>query len=219
MRFGLLPCRAVIEIGLTGGIGSGKSTVGEAFVERGAVLIDADAIVREVQEPGGQVFDEIVELFGPGIVAADGRLDRAAIAAVVFNDPDQLAALNAVVHPAVIAEMGRRRARSHGTDDIVVLDIPLLVNAQGRSDRPEYESIGWIVVVDVDPEVAVTRLVEHRGFTEADARARIANQASREARLKVADRVLDNSADLAALIDQVDACWAWIEGLDHNSAR
>ena len=206
----------MIEIGLTGGIGSGKSTFAEALVARGSVLIDADRIVREVQEPGGAVFGDIVERFGPGIVAEDGYLDRAAIAAIVFNDKEALAALNAVVHPAVIAEMGRRREASHGTDDVVVLDIPLLVNAEGRSDRPEYESIRSIIVVDVDPEIAVERLIAHRGFTEADARARIAHQASREMRLAVADYVIDNSGDRDALLAQVDACWDWVGSLSHD---
>jgi dephospho-CoA kinase len=117
----------VIEIGLTGGIGSGKSTVAELLVARGAVLVDADAIVREVQQPGTPVFLAMVERFGPGIVAADGTLDRPAVAAIVFADPDQLAALNGIVHPAVTDEMTARRERLAATDATVILDIPLLV--------------------------------------------------------------------------------------------
>src|SRR5690606_3485624 len=120
----------VIEIGLTGGIGSGKSTVAALLVERGAVLIDADAIVREVQEPGTPVFAAMVERFGPGIVAPDGTLDRAAVAAIVFADREQLEALNGIVHPAVSDEMTRRREALAATDATVLLDIPLLVESK-----------------------------------------------------------------------------------------
>jgi len=196
----------VIEIGLTGGIGSGKSTVAALLVEKGAVLIDADAIVREVQEPGTPVFAAMVERFGEGIVAADGTLDRAAVAAIVFNDPDELKALNAIVHPAVADEMTRRREALAQTDATVLLDIPLLVESQ-------YSGLAGIIVVDVDPELAVERLVRYRGFTEDDARARISRQASREERLKIADFVIDNSGDLDHLREQVDRCWEWIGSL------
>ena len=196
----------MIEIGLTGGIGSGKSTVAELLVARGAVLVDADAIVREVQQPGTPVFLAMVERFGPGIVAADGTLDRPAVAAIVFADPDQLAALNGIVHPAVTDEMTARRERLAATDATVILDIPLLVESK-------YGGLAGIIVVDVDPELAVERLVQHRGFSEEDARARIGRQASRDERLAVADFVIDNSGDLASLGAQVDACWSWIESL------
>jgi dephospho-CoA kinase len=196
----------VIEIGLTGGIGSGKSTVAGLLVERGAVLIDADAIVREVQVPGSPVFQAMVERFGPGIVAHDGTLDRAAVAAVVFADPDELEALNGIVHPAVTAEMTRRRESYAGTDATLILDIPLLVESK-------HKGLAGVIVVDVDPEVAVGRLVRHRGFSEDDARARISRQASREDRLAIADFVVDNSGDLTALRDEVDRCWQWIMSL------
>ncbi len=140
-------------IGLTGGIGSGKSTVSALLAAKGAVIIDADAITREVQQPGTEVFLAMVERFGPGIVAADGTLDRQAVADIVFNDPDALKALNDIVHPAVGAETTRRLLEQADTDNLVVLDIPLLVESAGK--RP----VAGVIVVDVDPEVAVQRLV------------------------------------------------------------
>jgi len=197
----------VLEVGLTGGIGSGKSTVAALLVERGAVLLDADAIVRELQEPGTPVFDAMVERWGDGIVAADGTLDRQAVADRAFSDADELAALNAIVHPAVAEEMTRRREALAGTDATVILDIPLLVESG-------HEGLGGIIVVDVDPEVAVRRLVAHRGFTEGDARGRIARQASREDRLARADVVVDNGGSLDDLVAQVDRVQAWLDGLD-----
>lgn len=191
-------------LGLTGGIGSGKSTVGALLVERGAVLLDADAMVRELQQPGMPVFEAMVERFGPGIVAADGSLDRAAVAEVVFNDPEALQDLNAIVHPAVGERINQRLVELAETDEVVVLDIPLLV----EGDRQGYAGV---IVVDTDPEVALRRLVEHRGFSEADARARMANQASREERLARADVVVRNDGTLDDLAAEVDRAWAWIE--------
>ncbi len=194
----------MILIGLTGGIGSGKSTVSARLAELGARVIDADAITREVQEPGTEVFAAIVERFGDGVVAEDGALDRAALAAKVFGDPEELKALTDIVHPAVGVTIAERMAEAAGTDDVVVLDVPLLVES-GRDD------MAALVVVDLDPEVAVQRLVEHRGFTEEDARARISRQASREDRLAKADKVLDNSGSVEDLLAQVDAAWPWIQ--------
>jgi dephospho-CoA kinase len=206
----------MITVGLTGGIGAGKSTVSAGLAARGAVVIDADAITRELQQPGRPVFDAMVERFGAGIVAADGTLDRRAVADLVFPDPAALADLNGIVHPAVGAEITRRLAAAAelprtGTGDgersdvVVVLDVPLLVESRhGHPDR-----VGTIVV-DCDPEVAVGRLVDQRGFTEADARARIARQASRVERLARADFVIDNGGSLAELEPQISACWAWI---------
>jgi dephospho-CoA kinase len=196
----------MITVGLTGGIGAGKSTVSAALAARGAVVVDADAITRELQQPGAPVFAAMVERFGPGIVAADGSLDRQAVADLVFPDPVALADLNGIVHPAVGAEIARRLgdAAELPDDTVVILDIPLLV--ESRRDRG---TIGTIVV-DCDPEIAVRRLVEGRGFTEADARARIARQASRSERLAQADFVIDNGGALADLDPQIDACWAWI---------
>ena len=140
----------MIEIGLTGGIGSGKSTVADLLVERGAVLIDADRIVRQLQAPGGSVFAAMVERWGDTIVAADGTLDRQAVADIVFNDEDELKALNDLVHPAVGEEMKQQREAVMGTDAVVVLDIPLLVRADGTSDKDRYANLAGIVVVDVD---------------------------------------------------------------------
>jgi dephospho-CoA kinase len=194
-------------VGLTGGIGSGKSTVSALLRERGAVIVDADALVKELQEPGMPVFDAMVERFGPGIVAPDGRLDRQAVADIVFHDPEQLAALNAIVHPAVGLAVLERIAANEGTDNVVIADIPLL--AEGNSAI----KMSGVLVVDTPEEVQVARLVELRGFPEADARARISRQASREERLAKADRVIDNSGTPEALAAQLDDVWAWIEGL------
>ena len=196
----------MLLIGLTGGIGSGKSSVSGRLAERGAVVIDADAIVREVQAPGTPVLAAMVEQFGPEILNDDGTLDRQAVADVVFTDSDALAALNSIVHPAVTAEIARRMEVEAGTDHVVVLDIPLLVES-GRSD------LAGMIVVDLDPEVAIARLVERRGFKEADARARIARQVSREERVAKADLVIDNSGPLSELGPQIDRAWAWIEAI------
>lgn len=183
----------------------------QGLVARGAQLIDADAIVKELQEPGGVVFHRMVDHFGERIVGPDGLLDRQAVAEVVFADEAELKALNDIVHPAVGEEMKARQDALRDTDAIVVLDIPLLVRADGTmAGRKQYQHLRGIVVVDCDAEVAVERLVVHRGFDQADARARIANQASREDRLAVADHIIDNSGTLDALEPQLDACWAWM---------
>jgi len=196
--------RIVFLIGLTGGIGAGKSTVSAALAERGSVVIDADAITRELQQPGTAVFDAMVKRFGSVIVALDGSLDRAAVASIVFTDADALADLNALVHPAVGTEIADRLAAVATTDHVVVLDVPLLVES-GRDD------MAVLVVVDVDPELAVQRLVDHRGFSETDARNRISRQARREDRLARADFVVDNAGDRAALDAEIERLWAWIE--------
>jgi dephospho-CoA kinase len=197
----------VLVIGLTGGIGSGKSTVSAMLAERGAVVVDADAIVREVQAPGTPVFDAMVERFGPGIVAADGSLDRAAVADLVFSDAQALADLNAIVHPAVGKEIADRMVALSETDETVILDVPLLVESTNAYP------VAGLLVVDVDPEVAVERLVAHRGMSEEDVRARMARQAARAERLTRADRVIDNSGTPADLAAQVDDAWSWIQGL------
>ncbi len=193
-------------MGLTGGIGSGKSTVSALRAARGAIVIDADAITREVQQPGTPVFDAMVERFGPGIVAADGSLDRQAVADIVFNDADALQDLTKIVHPAVGAETARRIQEQLETDNLVILDIPLLVES-GRDD------LVGVIVVDVDPEVAVRRLVEHRGFREDDARARMAKQASREDRLARAHLVIDNSGTLEELAERIAEAWPRIQAM------
>lgn len=194
----------MILIGLTGGIGSGKSTVSARLAELGARVVDADAIVRDVQAPGTEVFAAIVERFGDDVVAEDGSLDRPALAAKVFNDTDELKALNAIVHPAVGVGIAEALAAAAETDDVVILDVPLLVES-GRDD------MAAMVVVDLDPEIAVARLIEHRGFTEEDARARMSRQASRDERLAKADKVLDNNGSVEDLIAQVDALWPWLQ--------
>lgn len=187
-------------IGLTGGIGSGKSSVSALLAKRGAVVVDADAITRELQHPGSAVFEAMVERFGPGIVASDGSLDRQAVADVVFADPAALADLGTIVHPAVGAEIARRLEEEATTDHLVILDVPLLVES-GRDD------MAALIVVDVDPEVAVRRLVEQRGMREDDARARMARQVSRSDRLAKADIVIDNSGTLEDLEAAVAAAW------------
>lgn len=204
----------MVEVALTGGIGAGKSTVSAALAERGAVLIDADEISREVQRPGGKVFAAMVQRWGDAVVADDGALDRAAVAAIAFADEAELAALNAIVHPAIGAEMtARRRAASASGAEVVVLDVPLLVRPDGSLVPEIVAVVAGVVVVDADEEVAIVRLVGQRGLSEADARARMARQASREARLAAADFVIDNSGTRPRLEAQIDACWTWIRSL------
>ena len=196
----------MILVGLTGGIGSGKSTVSSLLARNGAVVIDADAITRQLQEPGQPVLVAIVERFGAGVLDSDGRLDRPALAAIVFNDPEALKALNEIVHPAVGAETARRIAAEQDTDHVVVLDVPLLVETGRRG-------LAAVIVVDVPTDVAVERLVSQRGMSESDARARVAVQASREARLAKADIVIDNSGARDALEPRVAEVWKQITAL------
>jgi dephospho-CoA kinase len=200
----------MLTVGLTGGIGSGKSTVADLLVQRGAVLIDADRIAREVVVPGGAAYQPLVDRFGPGVLASDGTIDRAALAAVVFADADSLAALNAITHPAISAVMAARRAAEEGTDHVVVLDIPLLKPA-----HRDLLSLDVVVVVDAPVEIAVERLVGQRGFSREDAEARIAAQLSREERRSGADFVVDNSSDRAHLATEVDRVWASLGAWPH----
>lgn len=204
----------MISVGLTGGIGSGKSTVASGFVDHGAVLIDADAIVRSQQAPSSPVFVEMVERFGDHIVAPDGTLDRGAVAAIVFNDPDALADLNAITHPPVRREIRRRLSELEPTDRLVVLDIPLLGEGLAQGRRPRYQTSG-ILVVDTPTDIAVERLVTSRGFSADDARARIAAQLSREERLAIADWVIDNSGGLDELEAAIEAAYGWARALPH----
>ena len=197
----------MLVVGLTGGIGSGKSTVSTLLAAKGAVVVDADAITREVQEPGTPVFVAMVERFGPGIVGADGALDRPAVADIVFGDPEALKDLNDIVHPAVGAEIMLRMAELADGDAVVVLDVPLMV--ESKNAYP----VAGLLVVDVDPELAVRRLVEQRGMREPDVRARMARQATREERLERADFVIHNDGGLDDLTAQVDAAWDWITEL------
>ena len=201
----------MILIGLTGGMGSGKSSVSVRLAAKGAVVIDTDAITRSLQAPGQPVLEQMVARFGPGILQADGSLDRQAVADIVSADPAALADLNAIVHPAVGAEIARRLGEESATDHVVVLDVPLLVES-GRND------LRALIVVDVDPEVAVDRLVRFRGVREDDARARMARQASREQRLASADLVIDNGGSEADLDREVERAWTWIQALGPNEA-
>ncbi len=196
----------MILVGLTGGIGSGKSTVSARLAARGAVILDADAITREVQLPGSPVLVELAERFGPEVIAADGSLERQALADIVFTDPEALKALNAIVHPAVGREMNRRMIEQRTTTNVVILDIPLL------TENPR-EGLQGRIVVDVPVETQVERLVKHRGFDEADARARIGRQASRNERLATADFVVDNSGAPEDLEPQIDRLWRWLTSL------
>lgn len=196
----------MILLGLTGGIGSGKTVVSSLLAERGAIIIDADAVVRELQEPGQPLLKELADAFGDSIIASDGSLDRGALASIAFNDKDALSRLNKIVHPAVGKEMDRRLNEQRDTDNVVVLDIPLL------AENPRKGLCG-VIVVDVPVETAVSRLVEFRNMDEADARARIAHQASREKRLALADVVVENSGTLDDLARRVDEVWAWAQTL------
>jgi dephospho-CoA kinase len=196
----------MILVGLTGGIGSGKSTVSAALAAHGAVIVDADQVVREVQQPGSPVLAKLAERFGAEVIAEDGSLDRAALAGIAFADADALKDLNGIVHPAVGAEMNRQVMENVATDNVVVLDIPLL------TENPR-DGLQGKIVVDVPVETQVERLVKYRGFDEADARARIARQATRELRLDTADFVIDNSGEPDALDDQIERLWSWLKSL------
>ena len=196
----------MILIGLTGGIGSGKSEVARLLTARGAEVIDADLIVRELQQPGAEVYEKMVELFGQEVVGADRALDRAAIAKRVFTDESLLKTLNQLIHPIVRRVMNERVESFRSSDKVVVLDIPLLV------ENPR-EGLDGVLVVDLDGELAVKRLVEQRNMNADDARARIAKQATREQRLAIANHVIDNSGDRDELSQKVDLAWSWIKSL------
>jgi dephospho-CoA kinase len=196
----------MILIGLTGGIGSGKSEVARLLTERGAEIIDADLIVRELQQPSAEVYEKMIELFGSEVVAADKSLDRTAIAKKVFTDESLLKTLNQLVHPIVRRVMNERVESFRDTDKVVVLDIPLLV------ENPR-EGLNGVLVIDLDAEIAVKRLVEQRNMSADDARARIAKQATREQRLAIADHVIDNSGDRNALTQKIETAWSWIKSL------
>ncbi len=188
-------------IGLTGGIGSGKTTVAAMLAAHGAYVIDCDALGRLVAEPGGRAYNAIVARFGTGVVAADKRIDRPALAAIVFNDHASLADLNAITHPAIDAEIIDRLAVLPG-DAIAVLDMAVLTESKLGAGIYHF-----VVVVEAEPEGRVTRLIE-RGLTEADARARMASQATDEQRRAIADVVVNNRGDLSLLASDVDALWA-----------
>lgn len=190
----------MLKVGLTGGIGAGKSEVSRLLVRHGAVLIDADRLAREVVAPGTPGLAAVVREFGTGVLREDGSLDRPALGAVVFADSDRLASLNAIVHP-LVRDRTAELERAAGPGSVVVNDVPLLTE---NGLAPLYD---LVVVVDATPATQLDRLVRLRGMTEADARARMAAQATREERLAVADLVVDNDGPLADLEPQVRKVW------------
>ena len=190
----------MLRVGLTGGIGSGKSTVSALLAARGAVVIDYDLLAREAVEPGSPGLEAIAERFGPEVIASDGTLDRPALAAIVFADPAALTDLNGITHPAIWQLAAAREAEA-GPDAIVVHDNPLLVE-MGAAQHCDV-----VVVVDVPEDVQVARLVSSRGMSEDEARARIATQASRQQRTGAADLVIDNTGPLDELALIVGGTW------------
>jgi dephospho-CoA kinase len=191
----------VLLVGLTGGIGSGKSTVARLLERRGAVVIDADQLAREAIRPGTGGFDRVVETFGDGIVGADGEIDRAALAAVVFSDPERRAALEAIVHPEVARRFADRLEAFRGTDRVVVYVTPLLVEL---GLAPAFDVV---IVVTTSPHLRVSRVASDRGLDPDEVRRRMAAQASDERRAEVADVLLDNDGTLAELEAQVHRLW------------
>ena len=195
----------MVLVGLTGGIGAGKSTVAERLRVRGAVIIDADEVARAVVEPGEPAFDALVERFGSDIIGPDGRLDRAALAKRAFADDAARIALDEITHPAIGTEFTRRMMRAPA-DAIVVCDVPLLVESDSAATRG-YEAV---IVVEAPRELRLERL-EQRGVERADAEARMAAQATDAERREVATYVIDNAGDPATLDAQVDEVWADLE--------
>ncbi|MFF8100545.1 dephospho-CoA kinase [Streptomyces sp. NPDC016640] len=191
----------MLTVGLTGGIGAGKSEVSRLLAERGAVLIDADRIAREVVEPGTPGLTAVVDAFGEEVLAADGGLDRPKLGSIVFADPEKLAVLNSIVHPLVGAR-SRELEEAAAEDAVVLHDVPLLTE---NGLAPLYD---LVIVVDASPETQLDRLVGRRGMSEEDARARMAAQATREQRREIADIVIGNDVPLEELEQRVDEVWA-----------
>jgi dephospho-CoA kinase len=198
----------VLRVGLTGGIGSGKSEVAKRLAAHGAVIVDADVAAREVVAPGTPGLAQVAEAFGPGVLQPDGALDRERLGAIVFADPAARQKLNAIVHPLIRDWMqaAERSALDQARGEaIIVHDVPLLAEGRGPS------GFDLVVVVDVPTELQVERLVAQRGMAEDQARARMAAQATREQRLAVADLVIDNSGSLEDLDRRVAEVWADLE--------
>jgi dephospho-CoA kinase len=189
-----------LHVGLTGGIGAGKSAVAARLAELGAVVLDADLAARAVVEPGTEGLAAVIEAFGPELLAGDGSLDRAALAELVFSDEARRAELNAIIHPRVRAWMAERAAAAP-EGSVVVQDIPLLAEA---GLAPLFD---FVVVVDARDEIRIDRLVRLRGMSREQAEARIAAQAPRERRNAVADRVLENNGTEIELAEAADALW------------
>lgn len=196
----------MVRVGLTGGIGSGKSAVSSRLAARGAVVIDADLLAREVVAPGTDGLREVVEAFGNDVLTAEGALDRPALGRLVFGDEPARRKLEAIIHPRVRARAAEIEAAAD-PDAVIVHDIPLLVET-GQADR-----FDLVLVVDVPLEVQLARLVEIRGMSEEEARARIASQATREQRLAAADVVLPNDGTLAELDARIDEIWPRLSGV------
>ncbi len=205
----------MIAIALTGGIGSGKTTVAGLLAVHGAERINADELARVAVEPGSEGFAQVVARFGSGVVNLDGTLDRAGLARVVFGDEAARRDLNAIVHPEVARLMAEGLARHAGSDAIVVLEIPLLVENGGRDRYP----VAGVLVVDSPVELAVERLVSSRRMEEEDVRRRMAAQASREARLRQADYIILNTGTLAELRLMVDKAWDWMTAVARGAQR
>ena len=197
----------MLLVALTGGIGSGKSTVADLFGQRGATVVDADAVARWVVEPGQPALEALAVRFGPEILHPDGTLNRPALADLAFADDDSRHALEGITHPAIVAEMDRRIAACP-VDAVVVVEIQLLVETWDQRVR-EYEAV---VVVEAPREVRVARLVD-RGMAQDDAERRMATQASDEQRRGIATHVIENAGDLEALAQQVDTVWADLQRL------
>ena len=193
-------------IGLTGGIASGKSAVAGRLAEHGAIVVDADVLAREVVEPGTQGLAEIARQFGPGVIAPDGSLDRAALGAIVFPDPDKRALLNSITHPAIWARAKQlfELAQERDPHAVVVYDVPLL--AEASSDRPMRFDL--VVVVHADMDERIRRLVELRGMSREEALHRLNSQASDTERLAIADVVIDSNGTLDDTLRQADELWA-----------
>lgn len=229
----------MVRIGLTGGIGSGKSTVAARLESQGASIVDADVIAREIVVPGGAAYAPLLARFGEGVLAADGTVDRAALAAIAFGDPVALADLNAITHPRIALEMARQLDEldtsyaagkvetapggrpvdtapepSSGAPAIAVAVIPLL-----REHHVDALRLRAVVVVDCPVDVAVARLVRHRQMSELDARSRIESQITREERLALADYVVDNSGDREHLAAAVEKLWAWLQARTQGNLR
>lgn len=206
------PTPPTLSVGLTGGIGSGKSEVLKRFKARGATVVDADLAARAVVEPGTDGFEEVVKEFGPEVVGPDGSLDRARLGAIVFADPARRAALNAIVHPRVGVLMAEWAAAAP-PGGIVVYDVPLLV--EGGADR----GYAAVIVVDADDEVRFARLLRDRGMSRADAEARMAAQATRAERLAAADYVVVNDGSLEDLDRETDRVWSELLTLRDSRIR
>ena len=199
----------MIAVGCTGGIGSGKSTVGSMLACRGAVVIDTDRLAREAVEPGGPAYAGVLGRFGPEVLSDDGRVDRQALARIVFADPVARRDLESAVHPAVRDAVRAAFGRLEGDSDVVVVELPLLV----ESDLRGWPPFDATIVVDTPERLALDRLVRLRHMPEADAKARIASQASRGERLARADLVISNAGTITELEEAAERAWAFLEHL------